>query len=124
MLKSLIYITLAWTMVLNSMVYSVIKVNFTINRKYIIENFCINKDKPELKCDGKCFLMQKMNEEKERQGSLPAFTFNKDFGVFISPSFETLEVNLNFSPYLLHFNHYSTRFGQNAFFTIDHPPKA
>ncbi|WP_439474140.1 hypothetical protein [Algoriphagus formosus] len=123
MLRSLIYITLAWTMVLNSMVYSVIKVNFSINRKYIIENFCINKDKPELACDGKCFLMQKINEEKERQESLPAFTFNKDFGVFISPSFEISEVALSFNPYLKHSSMYFNRFGQNVFFTIEHPPK-
>lgn len=123
MLKSLIYITLAWTLVLNSMVYSVIKVNFTINRKYIIENFCINKDKPELACDGKCFLMQKMNEEKERQESLPAFTFNKDFGVFISPTFELSKINLTFAPYVEHQTFYSNRFGQNAFFEIEHPPQ-
>lgn len=123
MLKSLIYITLAWTMVLNSMVYSVIKVNFTINRKYIIDNFCINKDKPELACDGKCFLMQKMNAEKERQESLPAFTFNKDFGVYISPSIEISEVALSFSPYLEHSSKYVTRFGQNAFSAIEHPPQ-
>jgi hypothetical protein len=114
---------LAWTIVLNSMVYSVIKVNFTINRKYIIENFCINKDKPELACNGKCFLMQKMNAEKERQESLPAFTFNKDFGVYISPSFEISEIEFSFSPYVEHSSMYVTHLGQNTFSTIEHPPQ-
>lgn len=123
MLKSLIHITLGWTMIFNSMVYSVIKVNFTINQKYIIENFCVNKDKPELACDGKCYLMQKINEEKERQESLPAFTFNKDFGIYIPPSFENFEIELSFSPYLEHASVYITRFGQNAFYTIEHPPQ-
>lgn len=123
MLKSLIYISFAWIVVLNSMVYSVIKVNFTINRKYIVENFCINKDKPELKCDGKCFLMQKINDEKERQESLPAFTFNKDFGVFITTLPYQTSIDLKFEPTLVHYSFYKNWFGQTAYFQIEHPPQ-
>ena len=124
MLKSLIYIAFAWTVILNSMVYSVIKVSFSMNRAYIVENFCINKDKPELKCDGKCFLMQKINEEKERQDSLPAFTFNKDFGVFISTTFSMNAVELAFEPTLVHHSSYKNWFGQTAHFQIEHPPQS
>lgn len=35
-----------------------------------IENFCINKDKPELNCDGKCYLselLDKNSTENENQ---------------------------------------------------------
>lgn len=124
MLKSLIYITLAMTMVLNSMVYSLIKVDFTINRKYIIENFCINKDKPELKCDGKCFLAEKIKAEKERQESLPAFTFNKDFGVFVPSESIANSIELTFEAFLTHQETYHNEFSQTAAFSIDHPPQS
>lgn len=29
---------------------------FQLNRAYIIQKHCINKDKPEMQCDGKCHL--------------------------------------------------------------------
>ena len=124
MLKSLTYITLAMMMILNSMVYSVIKVNFTINQKYIIENFCINQDKPELKCDGKCFLAEKIQAEKERQESLPAFSFNKDFGVFVPTEASQDSLELTFKFFLEHQETYHIAFSQAATFSIDHPPKS
>jgi hypothetical protein len=123
MLRSLIYITLAWTVVLNSMVYSVIKAGFTINQKYIIENFCINKDKPELNCDGKCFLAQKIKEEQERKESLPAFTFQNDFGIFIPINLVVLTVDLEFEPFQIHSIYHLLPSVQTAFFDIEHPPQ-
>jgi len=38
-----------------------------------IENYCVNKDKPELKCDGKCFLselLEKKSTENESQDKM------------------------------------------------------
>jgi hypothetical protein len=41
---------------------------FKLNQEYIAKNLCVNRYRPELKCHGKCFLMQKMREiEKEEQ---------------------------------------------------------
>lgn len=39
-----------------------------INQKYIIENLCVNKTKPVLKCNGKCHLMSKLNDTREDPG--------------------------------------------------------
>ena len=38
---------------------------FQINQTQIIELFCINKEKPELACDGKCYLKQKLIESEK-----------------------------------------------------------
>ena len=38
---------------------------FKINQKQIIELFCINKAKPELKCDGKCYLKNTLTNTEE-----------------------------------------------------------
>ncbi|MDG1475963.1 MAG: hypothetical protein P8Q14_02340, partial [Vicingaceae bacterium] len=41
---------------------SFVTVSYFINQAEIIELFCINKEKPELKCDGKCHLATQLTE--------------------------------------------------------------
>ena len=40
---------------------------FKANQSFIAKELCINKDRPEMHCNGKCFLMTKMREV-HRQG--------------------------------------------------------
>lgn len=56
---------------------------FKLNQEYIAKNLCVNRYRPELKCHGKCFLMQKLQElEKEEQSkaapkwTLPVIAFS------------------------------------------------
>lgn len=37
-------------------------VGYYANKDFIAAELCINQDKPELKCKGKCFLMQKLED--------------------------------------------------------------
>lgn len=69
---------------LNSMVYSVIQGSYELNKAYIIENFCINKDKPMMNCDGKCYLAEQMRAQKEKQDANSIYKFSTDFGIYIS----------------------------------------
>ncbi len=39
-------------------------VEYAINYDYISEVLCINKDKPELHCNGKCYVMNQLKEQK------------------------------------------------------------
>ncbi len=41
--------------------------SFVINQDYIAKFFCVNQDKPELDCNGKCYLMQKLEEQNEEK---------------------------------------------------------
>jgi len=44
-----------------SLIYQfVIVTNYQINKEEITEAFCVNKDKPELKCNGKCHLKKQL----------------------------------------------------------------
>lgn len=83
MLKSLIYMFMAALLVLNGMVYSVIQGSYALNKAAIIENFCVNKSQPELKCDGKCYLAQQLKAEKEKQEQNSQHSFSLDFGQFV-----------------------------------------
>jgi hypothetical protein len=38
-------------------------VSFKINQDYISTYLCVNRDKPQMQCNGKCVLMQRMQQE-------------------------------------------------------------
>lgn len=58
--------------------YSIITFNFQLNRAYITDVFCVNKEKPSLACGGQCHFMKQMSNlkkaEEERSGSENATT--------------------------------------------------
>lgn len=108
---------------MNSMVFSLIQANFTINQAYIIDNFCVNTDRPELKCDGKCFLADQFKAQRERQESSPAFTFNQDFGIYIPNdpfTYTPLAITIRS---IDHLGFYKMQFFNFRNTEIDHPPQ-
>ncbi len=45
---------------------------YVVNQDYIAEFLCVNKDKSELNCKGKCYLMKQLQEqEDEKRQNLP-----------------------------------------------------
>lgn len=36
--------------------------DYTLHKEYVQKVLCINKEKPQLKCEGKCYLAQKLKE--------------------------------------------------------------
>lgn len=42
-------------------------VDYIINYDYISEVLCVNKDRPELECNGKCYLMQSLAKAAEKE---------------------------------------------------------
>ena len=46
-------------------------VEYVVNYDYIVNVLCENKDKPELQCNGKCYLMTKLAQETEQQKENP-----------------------------------------------------
>ena len=52
--------------------------SFVVNQDYIAEFLCINQDKPELNCNGKCYLMQKLDEQnEEKRQNLPRISMEE-----------------------------------------------
>lgn len=81
MLRTLWILCMAWMIVLNSMVYSVICVNFQLNRSFISEMFCENKDIPMSECNGHCFLNKQLDKATDQQES-DWMDFRADFNLF------------------------------------------
>lgn len=42
-------------------------VEYMFNQDYIAEFLCINKDKPELQCNGKCHLVKQIEKQQEKE---------------------------------------------------------
>lgn len=42
-------------------------VDFTLNRATITARFCVNKARPQLHCDGKCYFAKQLKQQEERE---------------------------------------------------------
>jgi len=67
MLKSLTALCLLIALISSNFSRLFISAAFNINRSYIVENLCINKGKPWLHCDGKCYFMQKIRQAEQNE---------------------------------------------------------
>lgn len=41
--------------------------DYIVNYDYIVDELCVNRDKPELSCNGRCYLMQALAEEASKK---------------------------------------------------------
>ncbi|PYF72934.1 hypothetical protein B0O44_105309 [Pedobacter nutrimenti] len=44
-----------------------IEAGFEMNQAYIARELCVNKDKPQLHCNGKCYLLKKLKQAEEKE---------------------------------------------------------
>ena len=52
-------------MLVKALMVPVVYIDFKLNQDYIAKVLCINRDKPELQCNGHCILMQKIKKVQE-----------------------------------------------------------
>jgi hypothetical protein len=74
---------------------SIILVHYEINKKEITEKYCVNKDKPQMHCCGKCLLKKKLAEQEQQQ-KYPSFPDIKtDIQLYCSEGFAFLNSDEN-----------------------------
>ncbi|MGN6800790.1 MAG: hypothetical protein ACTHJN_02725 [Ginsengibacter sp.] len=44
-----------------------IEADFYANQSYIAKNLCVNRNKPMMHCNGKCYLAKKLNDQDKNQ---------------------------------------------------------
>ncbi|HEV7621629.1 MAG TPA: hypothetical protein VGO09_07850 [Flavisolibacter sp.] len=67
MLQQVSAILLFFSLLVQSFSRSVVLINFYAHKEYIAQNLCENRDKPMMKCCGKCFLKKKLTSDKNSQ---------------------------------------------------------
>lgn len=106
------------------MSYSIIQAHFFIQQDQIAAIFCINQDKPELKCDGKCELGKRLSEAKEKEKSPENINLKELNLVFTIHAF----ADLNASDFTIEepelFPSAFSPEGETQGFDFFHPPQA
>ncbi|WP_179351970.1 hypothetical protein [Winogradskyella vidalii] len=67
---------------------AVVIMHFKLNQKAITEQFCVNKDQPELHCNGKCHLSKELQETEPSDSEKIMTTKNLDLAFDSNPEFE------------------------------------
>ncbi len=67
----------------------IIYLDFLINQDYITQNLCENKDKPVLKCNGKCQLARELAKEEKKEKKETKHKF-EDTNTYFFCSFDEL----------------------------------
>ena len=101
--------------------------DYLLNKSFIIENLCVNKATPELKCNGKCYLMRQLAEQEHQKENSSRESAKKLFEqVLFFKSHSVLNnVELAFSlPVSLNNWNYQCFSSVKATIGIFHPPQA
>ncbi len=91
---------------------------YIVDQDYIAEFLCINKDKVEMQCNGKCYLMQRLNEQnEEKKQNLPKIAMEEyPIGFIDVLSIPIQRTGITRSASVLHYsNNYSFLFSDSSF---------
>jgi hypothetical protein len=69
----------------------IIQADFYINQSYIAKNLCVNKDKPMMHCNGKCYLSKKLKQQEKQDQSPVSRTEKFDAQPFFVPNVFSLK---------------------------------
>jgi hypothetical protein len=76
-LKQIGTLLLCGLLFMRVLVAPVIFLDYQFNKSYIIQNYCINKNRPQLHCDGKCYLAKKIQATQEKEENQSKITVYK-----------------------------------------------
>ncbi len=67
MVRQLLTYTLIASLLLQLFSREVIVMSFELNRDFIAKTLCENRNRPQLNCDGKCYLAKKLKAQHDRE---------------------------------------------------------
>lgn len=53
--------------------------DYQVNKKYIATHLCVNRDHPEMKCEGKCYLCKRIRKENKKDQDSSGHGWNYKF---------------------------------------------
>lgn len=104
-------------------------INYISNLDFIASNLCINRNKPELMCSGKCYLNKMLTESNKHEKSLPGPLKVKDSKAEIIIDNIRIEdffiptYSINSSDESKQITYLARQFNSENIFEIFHPPQ-
>ena len=95
LIKKIGTLGLCGLLTLRVMIAPIVYLDYEFNKEFIIKNYCVNKNRPQLHCDGKCYLAKKLKaaQERDEEKSLQNFVeklLTENFVHHISFEFEII----------------------------------
>lgn len=130
MLKRSLILIFALVICFQAIFQTLIMIDWKVNQDFITARYCVNKNKPELKCNGQCQLAKKLRkveneinllDSKGKNQSKKEFKTKQAEFTVLNPillSFLNDGYNLTKSTCYYYSDHYDFDINQ----TIDHPP--
>ena len=97
-------------------------INYSINKAEIIEKYCENKDKPVLKCEGKCHLKKQLVKAAESEKNKEE-TVNEEASYPIGSVHQVQFKTISTFSFLIEIPKLEINFKNDLFTKIDHPPQ-
>ncbi len=118
----LLVVMLAALLLLQSCYRLAILVSYQFNKNYIIENFCVNKARPQLHCAGKCYLQKQL--AKSEPEAFPAGSLKAQLELVWFYQSDAFLVDAPDLLYVLLPSIFSPSFHQNpSLVDVFHPPQ-
>ena len=95
-------------------------VEFAINQDYIAEFLCINKEKPEMQCNGKCHLFKEVEKQQEELPDVLQISMEEYPIGFVE--FLSLNKNKQLEPTSIRVFAYNSNYRYLHSYLIFHPP--
>ena len=116
-------ILLAFIIFFSSMSRGVVVADYLLNKDYIAKVLCVNRDKPEMKCNGKCHLAKQLKKQDAAEGQTEKSgkTVRTLDEVNLTCENHSLSISVIFSIEKLSFQSHTGQPGSLPL-AIDHPP--
>ena len=69
MINRLMAYFLIFTLLVANSTHFIMYAGFKLNQAYIVSVLCENRDKPVMKCEGKCYLNKKIKQAEEKENN-------------------------------------------------------
>ena len=130
MLKKSIIVLFAVIICFQAVIQTLIMIDWKVNQDFITARYCVNKNKPELKCNGQCQLAKKLRkveneinllDSKGKNHSKKEFKTKQAEFTFLNPIFISITTNTQVDHGTgvdFYINQYQFLLDES----IDHPP--
>ncbi len=122
-MKQLVVILLTICYVLGLLMPFNTYVGYCLNKEYITENLCVNQAKPELDCEGKCYLMEELATQVKATTDPRAPINNNVKALTIHNCVALVTLNFYFSDIILDNQSEPCYITQGKLLPIDNPPE-
>jgi hypothetical protein len=130
MIKKSVIVLFAVIICFQAIIQTLIMIDWKVNQDFITARYCVNKNKPELKCNGQCQLAKKLRkveneinllDSKGKNQSKKEFKTKQAEFTFLNPIFISIS-NHNQEEYENGFGLYINQYQFLLDESIDHPP--